>query len=98
MDATQIVIDSGTIFDLCPGGIGLQTERPLKPGMELALIIECPDSDEEICIPEARVEWMKNDRFGLSIRTMKAEDRDRLHRAFSSTRRLAQNMLPSTAR
>lgn len=86
VDATQIVMDTGTIFDLCRDGIGLRTERSLKLGMELALFIECPDSEEDICIPEARVEWVQENRIGLSIRTMKAVDRDRLQRCFSSSR------------
>jgi hypothetical protein len=85
MDATHIVMDTGTVFDLCRDGIGLHTERSLKLGMELALFIECPDSEEDICIPEARVEWVKENRVGLSIRTIKAVDRDRLQRCFSSS-------------
>ena len=86
MDATEIVMDTGTTFDLGRGGIGLHTERSLKLGMELALMIECPGSEEDICISEAQVEWVKGGRVGLSIRTMKPEDRHRLQRAFSSAR------------
>lgn len=86
MDATEIVMDTGTAFDLGRDGIGLQTERSLKLGMELALIIEVPGSEEDICISEAQVAWVKGDRIGLSIRTMKPGDRYRLQRAFSSTR------------
>jgi len=79
-------MDTGTAFDLGRGGIGLQTERSLKLGMELALIIEVPGSDEDIYISEAQVAWVKGDRVGLSIRAIKPEDRYRLQRAFSSTR------------
>jgi len=86
IDATEIVMDTGTAFDLGRGGIGLQTERSLKLGMELALIIEVPGSDEDIYISEAQVAWVKGDRVGLSIRAIKPEDRYRLQRAFSSTR------------
>jgi len=85
MDATEIVMDTGTIFDLCRDGIGLRTERSLKLGMELALIIECPGSEADICISEARVTWIEGNRVGLSIRTMTPEDRNRLQQAFTST-------------
>jgi len=86
MDATEIVLDTGTAFDLGRDGIGLHTERSLKLGMELALIIEVPGSEEDICVSAAQVAWVKGDRIGLSIRRMKLEDRHRLQRAFSSTR------------
>jgi len=86
MDAAEIVMDTGTAFDFGQDGIGLQTERPLKLGMQLALIIECPGSEEDICISETHVEWVKAGRVGLSIRTMKSEDRHRLQRTFSSAR------------
>jgi len=86
MDAAEIVMDTGTAFDLGHDGIGLHTERPLKLGMQLALIIECHGSEADICISEAHVEWVKEGRVGLSIRTMKSEDRHRLERTFSSGR------------
>lgn len=84
IDATEMVMDTGTVFDLCRNGMGLHTERSLKRGMELAIFIECPDSEEDICIPEVRVEWVNGNRFGLSIRKMNPEDRARLDHAFSS--------------
>lgn len=85
MDARDIVINTGTAFDLCEGGIGLRTECSLEIGMVLALIIESPGSEEDICIPEARVAWVKENLAGLSIRSMKSEDWHRLQRAFSAT-------------
>lgn len=84
IDATEMVMDTGTIFNLRRNGMGLHTERSLKLGMELAIFIECPDSEEDICIPEVRVEWMNGNRFGLSIRKMNPEDRARLDHAFSA--------------
>jgi len=93
MDATEIVMDTGTIFDLCRDGIGLRTERSLKLGMELALIIECPGSEADICISEAQVAWVEGNRVGLAIRTIKPEDRHRLQRAFFSTHQPMENAL-----
>jgi len=85
MDAEEIVMDTGIAFDLGRDGIGIYTNRSLKLGMDLALVIECPGSEEDICISEAQVTWVKGSRVGLSIRAMKQEDRTRLQRAFSST-------------
>ena len=90
MDATDMFFETGTVTDLCQDGIGACTERSLKPGMELALFIEHSDSEDHFCIPEARVVWVSGNSFGLSIRTMKTEDRERLHRLFLSARRRPQ--------
>jgi hypothetical protein len=84
MDANGIVMDTGLVTDLCRDGIGACSEHSLTTGMDLALFIECPDSDDHLCVPEARVAWVSGNRFGLSIRTMKAEDLDRLHQVFFS--------------
>lgn len=90
MDETEIVMDTGIAFDLGRDGIGIYTDRSLKLGMDLALVIECPDSEEDICIPAAQVTWVRGTRVGLSIRSMKQEDRTRLQRTFSSTRRSSE--------
>lgn len=90
MDATDMFFETGTVTDLCQDGIGACTERSLKPGMELALFIEHSDSEDHFCIPEARVVWVSGNSFGLSIQTMKTEDREKLHRLFLSAGRRAQ--------
>jgi hypothetical protein len=45
-----------------------------------------------MCIPEARVAWASGDRFGVSIRMMKPEDRERLRQMFVSARCLPQRV------
>ena len=90
MDATDMFFETGTVTDLCQDGIGACTERSLKPGMELALFIEHSDSEDHFCIPEARVVWVSGNSFGLSIQTMKTEDREQLHRLFLSARQRPQ--------
>jgi len=92
MEATNMFLDTGVVTDLCHDGIGACTERSLKPGMELALFIEHSDSEDHFCIPEARVVWVSGNSFGLSIKTMKAEDRERLHRIFRSARLRPQQL------
>jgi hypothetical protein len=92
MDAADMFFDTGMVTDLCQDGIGACTERPLKPGMELALFIEHSDSEDHFCIPEARVVWVSGNSFGLSIQMMKTEDRERLHRLFLSARQRPQRL------
>jgi hypothetical protein len=86
MDAKGIVMDTGVVTDLCRDGIGASSEHSLKTGMDLTLFIECPDSEDDLCVPEARVAWVSGNRFGLAIRTMKTGDLDRLHQVFLSAR------------
>ncbi|MBH0178128.1 MAG: hypothetical protein HP491_09735 [Nitrospira sp.] len=84
MDATDMFFETGTVTDLCQNGIGACTERSLTPGMELALFIEHSDSEDHLCIPAARVMWVRGNSFGLSLQSMKTEDQENLHRLFLS--------------
>lgn len=85
IDAKEIVMDTAVVTDVCEDGIGASSERLLKPGMDLALFIEWPDSEDCLCVPDARVAWVSQHNFGLSIQSMKMEDQERLHRTFLST-------------
>ena len=78
VDEGQMIMGDGHILNLSQEGIGVRGDRSLKPGMELALFIELPDSEDHLCIPEARVSWVKGRRFGVALRTMKPEDHNRL--------------------
>jgi Tfp pilus assembly protein PilZ len=78
MDDGQMVMGDGQVFDLSQGGMAVLANRLVKPGMELALFIELPDSEEHLCVPEARVSWVRGRRFGIALRTLRLEDRNRL--------------------
>lgn len=78
VDEGQIVMGDGHVLDLSQEGIGIRGNKLLKPGMELALFIELPDSEDHLCIPEARVSWVRGRRFGVAVRTLKLEDQNRL--------------------
>jgi hypothetical protein len=84
IDAAHLFVDSGEVIDVCQDGIGVSSERSLKPGMDLAVFIEYSDSEDCLCFPDARVAWVNGNHFGLSIQNMKTEDHDRLHRVFLS--------------
>jgi len=79
MIAQLMVVESGVVTDLCQDGLGILADEPVTPGMDLALFIECPDSEDHLCIPDAHVEWVNGSRLGVSIRRMKPEDQERLH-------------------
>ncbi len=78
MDEGQIVMGDGHVLNLSQEGIGVRGNRSVKPGMVLALFIELPDSEDHLCIPEARVSWVKGCRFGIALRTLKLDDQTRL--------------------
>jgi hypothetical protein len=78
MDKGQIMMGDGQVLNLSREGIGIRADRWLKPGMELALFIELPDSDEPLCISEALVSWVNKGHFGVSLRTLRLEDQNRL--------------------
>lgn len=78
VNAGRFVIGDGQMLNLSARGVGIRGNQRLKPGMELALFIELPDGEEHVCVPEARVSWVNGRRFGVALRTVKPEDRDRL--------------------
>lgn len=92
MDGTQMVIETGVVTDLCQDGVGIQAERPVKQGMEMALIIQYPNSEDHVCVPESCVAWVSGDRFGVSIRTITPKDQERLRQMFLSVHRPPQNL------
>ena len=66
-DNDKIVMGYARIVDLSRHGFGLQGGRDLKPGMELALFLELPDTRETVCIPQAHVSWSNGRRFGVEL-------------------------------
>jgi hypothetical protein len=87
MLAKLMFVERGVVTDMCQNGLGIHADGPVKAGMDLALFIECPDSEDYVCIPEARVTWANGDRFGVSIRMIKPDDQERLHKIFALARR-----------
>lgn len=78
VDQGRIVMDDGQIVDMSRDEIGIQGHSSVTVGMELALLISLPDSDEHLCVPEARVSWVSGPRFGVTLRTVNPTDHDRL--------------------
>lgn len=78
VDGRRFVLGDGEVLDLSAEGIGIRADRSVKHGMELALFIELSDSDDHLCIAEARVSWVNGHRFGVALRAVKLEDQNRL--------------------
>ena len=90
MLAKLMFVESGVVTDMCQNGLGIHADGPVEAGTDLALFIKCPDSEDYVCIPEARVTWANGDRFGVSIRMMKPDDQERLRQIFA----LARHQVP----
>lgn len=73
-DEDKIVMGRARIVDLSRHGFGLLGGRDLKPGMELALFLELPDTRETLCIPQAYVSWINGRRFGVELRAARQEE------------------------
>lgn len=78
MDEGQFLMGDGDAFDLSQEEIEIHTHQSVKPGMELALFLDLSDSEDHLCIPEARVSWVNEQHFGVALRTLKLEDQERL--------------------
>lgn len=72
-EANHIVMGYGVSTDLSRYGFGIQGSRGLKPGTELVLFVELPDSDSPVCIPQAIVSWVEGRRFGVELRTARGK-------------------------
>ena len=70
MDAGQIVISDGMVMDLSQGGVAVRGHRLVKYGMDLALFIDLPGSDDPVCISESKVSWVVGHRFGVKLVTV----------------------------
>ena len=73
-EANNIVMGHGVITDLSRYGFGIQGNRGVKAGMELALFLELPDLDSPLCIPQAIVSWVNGQRFGVELRADRKKD------------------------
>lgn len=79
-DVNKIVIGYGTVTDLSRFGFGIEGNRGIKRGMELALFLEIPDTEAPICIPQATVSWINGSRFGVELRAARGKDTNWLER------------------
>ena len=78
MDTGRMLIGDGVATNLSPGGIGIRGNRPVTPGMEMALFVDLPGVEEPLCIAQSRVSWVAGRRFGVELGTLKLEEKNHL--------------------
>ncbi len=78
MDSGQMLIGDGMVTNLSEGGIGICGNRLVKPGMDLALFVDLPGSEDPVCISEGRVSWVAGRRFGVQLVTVKLDAHNQL--------------------
>lgn len=61
---------------------GFRVPRGLKPGMELALFLELPETKDRICIHQIYVSWTNGGQFGVEMRS--EDDREAVWLEFFS--------------
>lgn len=78
MESGQMLIGDGIVTNLSKNGIGILGNRHVKPGMELALFVDLPGSEDPVCISEGRVLWVAGRRFGVELLNMTLEASNQL--------------------
>src|SRR5215475_6231114 len=78
MESGQMLIGDGVVINLSENGIGILGNRLVKPGMELALFVDLPGSEDPVCISEGRVSWVAGRRFGVELINMTLEASNQL--------------------
>jgi len=73
MGSGDMLIGDGVVTNLSENGIGIRGNRLVKPGMELALFVDLPGSEDPVCISEGRVSWVTGRRFGVKLINMTRE-------------------------
>jgi len=81
MDAGHMLMGDGVVTNLSMSGVGVRGNRLVKSGMELALFLELPGSEEPVCIAQSRVTWVRGNRFGVEMLTpsLAAQNELRFH-------------------
>ncbi|SLM47880.1 protein of unknown function [Nitrospira japonica] len=88
MQAGRMVMGDGLTANLSDGGVGICGDQGVTSGMELALFITVPGTDDPICLPQCRVSWVSGLRFGVELLSLSPEisNQLRFHTWNSSSR------------
>jgi hypothetical protein len=78
MDSGQMLMGDGIVTNLSASGIGIHGNRPVQPGMELALFVDLPGMEEPLCVAQSRVSWVAGRRFGVELGALKLEEKNHL--------------------
>jgi hypothetical protein len=78
MDSGRMLIGDGMATNLSEEGVCIYGNRLVKPGMELALFVDLPGTEEPVCLSEGRVLWVAGRQFGVQLHTVKIDAQNQL--------------------
>ena len=79
MHAGDMLMSDGTITNCSERGLGIDGDASVFPGMELALFVELPGVEEQLCIAQSRVSWVRGRHFGVALKSRTGQDQLRLY-------------------
>lgn len=78
MDHGRIVLGDGVILVQSDHALAIEGDCPVKAGMELALMVALPASDDHLCFAGARVSWIQGSAFGVELNAVPEYTRTQL--------------------
>jgi hypothetical protein len=74
------------VVDLSLGGCRVESALLVRPGMDLGFQISLPNQVAPFTVDRAEVRWARQREFGVSFRSLRPEEQERLRRLVSSAR------------
>jgi len=68
----------GHTLDLSMGGARLESDLDVFPGKVIVVRLVVPGMEEPLSIPEARVQWVDEQTFGVEFQKVQEEELDEL--------------------
>lgn len=75
---SRMVMGDGVILGLSDNAMKIVGDSRVKPGMELALMVAWPGSDDHLCFAGAQVSWIQDSSFTVSLVAIPEHIRTRL--------------------
>jgi hypothetical protein len=68
----------GHTLDLSVGGARIESDLDVFPGKVIVVRLVVPGMEAPLSIPEAKVQWVDEEMFGVEFQKVKAEELDEL--------------------
>ncbi len=68
----------GHTLDLSVGGARIESDLDVFPGKVIVVRMVVPGMEAPLSIPEAKVQWVDDETFGVEFQKVKAEELDEL--------------------
>lgn len=89
LNGEDVLIGDGSVVDLSEGGVGIRGNCAVPVGMDLTLFLYLPDEEDPLFILEATVAWTTGPLFGVALKELNLQERDRM-RVFLHTQSVGQ--------